>query len=238
MPKHGKKYIAAAAKVDRNQYYTPQDAINLAKETAFTKFDSTVEIHMRMGVDPRHADQQVRGVVVMPAGTGKQVRILAFAEGDGARLATEAGADFVGSDDMIKKIQDGWLDFDLVMATPQVMGKVGRLGKVLGPRGLMPSPKTGSIVQPEDLPRVIREARQGRVEFRVDKTSNIHMPVGKASFTYEQLLENLTAIMDAIVRAKPAAAKGTYVRRATLTTTMGPGIRMDANLASALKPTA
>jgi len=166
------------------------------------------------------------------------VRILAFAEGDGARLATEAGADFVGSDDMIKKIQDGWLDFDLVLATPQVMGKVGRLGKVLGPRGLMPSPKTGSIVQPEDLPRVIREARQGRVEFRVDKTSNIHMPVGKASFTYEQLLENLTAIMDAIVRAKPAAAKGTYVRRATLTTTMGPGIRMDANLASALKPTA
>ena len=238
MPKHGKKYIAAAAKVDRNQYYTPQDAINLAKETAFTKFDSTVEIHMRMGVDQRHADQQVRGVVVMPAGTGKQVRILAFAEGDGARLATEAGADFVGSDDMIKKIQDGWLDFDLVLATPQVMGKVGRLGKVLGPRGLMPSPKTGSIVQPEDLPRVIREARQGRVEFRVDKTSNIHMPVGKASFTYEQLLENLTAIMDAIVRAKPAAAKGTYVRRATLTTTMGPGIRMDANLASALKPTA
>ena len=238
MPKHGKKYIAAAAKVDRNQYYTPQDAINLAKETAFTKFDSTVEIHLRMGVDPRHADQQVRGVVVMPAGTGKQVRILAFAEGDGARLATEAGADFVGSDDMIKKIQDGWLDFDLVLATPQVMGKVGRLGKVLGPRGLMPSPKTGSIVQPEDLPRVIREARQGRVEFRVDKTSNIHMPVGKASFTYEQLLENLTAIMDAIVRAKPAAAKGTYVRRATLTTTMGPGIRMDANLASGLKPTA
>jgi len=238
MPKHGKKYIAAAAKVDRNQYYTPQDAINLAKETAFTKFDSTVEIHLRMGVDPRHADQQVRGVVVMPAGTGKQVRILAFAEGDGARLATEAGADFVGSDDMIKKIQDGWLDFDLVLATPQVMGKVGRLGKVLGPRGLMPSPKTGSIVQPEDLPRVIREARQGRVEFRVDKTSNIHMPVGKASFTHEQLLENLTAIMDAIVRAKPAAAKGTYVRRATLTTTMGPGIRMDANLASGLKPTA
>ncbi len=238
MPKHGKKYIAAAAKVDRNQYYTPQDAINLAKETAFTKFDSTVEVHLRMGVDPRHADQQVRGVVVMPAGTGKQVRILAFAEGDGARLATEAGADFVGSDDMIKKIQDGWLDFDLVLATPQVMGKVGRLGKVLGPRGLMPSPKTGSIVQPEDLPRVIREARQGRVEFRVDKTSNIHMPVGKASFTYEQLLENLTAIMDAIVRAKPAAAKGTYVRRATLTTTMGPGIRVDANLASGLKPAA
>lgn len=238
MPKHGKKYIAAAAKVDRNQYYTPQDAINLAKETAFTKFDSTVEVHLRMGVDPRHADQQVRGVVVMPAGTGKQVRILAFAEGDGARLATEAGADFVGSDDMIKKIQDGWLDFDLVLATPQVMGKVGRLGKVLGPRGLMPSPKTGSIVQPEDLPRVIREARQGRVEFRVDKTSNIHMPVGKASFTYEQLLENLTAIMDSIVRAKPAAAKGTYVRRATLTTTMGPGIRVDANLASGLKPAA
>ncbi len=238
MPKHGKKYIAAAAKVDRNQYYPPQDAINLAKETAVVKFDSTVEVHLRMGVDPRHADQQVRGVVVMPAGSGKQVRILAFADGDGARLASEAGADFVGADDMIKKVQDGWLDFDLVVATPQVMGKVGRLGKILGPRGLMPSPKTGSIVQPEDLPRVIKEARQGRVEFRVDKTANIHMPVGKASFTPAQLLENLSAIMDAIVRAKPAAAKGIYIRRATLSTTMGPGIRMDVNLASNLKPTA
>ncbi len=238
MPKHGKKYLAAAAKVDRNQYYAPQDAVKLAKETTVTKFDSTVEVHLRLGVDPRHADQQVRGVVVMPAGTGKQVRILAFAEGDGARFATEAGADMVGVDDMIKKIQEGWLEFDLILATPQVMGKVGRLGKILGPRGLMPSPKTGTIVQPEDLPRVIKEARQGRVEFRVDKTSNVHVPVGKSSFTPEQLMENLSAVMDAIVRAKPTAAKGTYVRRVTLTTTMGPGIRMDANLASGLKPTA
>jgi len=227
MSKHGKKYIAAAAKVDRNQYYTPQDAINLAKETAFTKFDSTVEIHLRMGVDPRHADQQVRGVVVMPAGTGKQVRILAFAEGDGARLATEAGADFVGSDDMIKKIQEGWLDFDLVLATPQVMGKVGRLGKVLGPRGLMPSPKTGSIVQPEDLPRVIKEARQGRVEFRVDKTSNIHVPIGKASFGSDKLLQNLGALMEALIAAKPATLKGNYINRVTLTSTMGPGVKTD-----------
>ncbi len=236
MPKHGKKYLESAAKVDRSRYYAPDEALALAKETSTTSFDATVEVHMRMGVDPRHADQQVRGVVVMPAGTGKQVRILAFAEGDGAQIAQEAGADYVGSDDLIKKIQDGWLDFDLVLATPQVMGKVGRLGKVLGPRGLMPSPKTSSIVQPEDFPRVIREARQGRVEFRVDKTSNIHVPIGKTSFTQEQLMENLSAVMDAIVRAKPAAAKGTYVRRVTLATTMGPGIRVDANQASALKP--
>jgi len=238
MPKHGKKYIAASAKVERNHEYTPEEAIALAKETSITKFPSTVELHLRTGVDPRHADQQVRGVVVMPAGTGKQVRILVFAEGEGVKFAEEAGADFVGSDELIKKVQDGWIEFDLVLATPQVMGKAGRLGKVLGPRGLMPTPKTGTIVQPEDLPRVIQEARQGRVEFRVDKTANIHVPIGKSDFTPEQLMENLTAIMDAIVRAKPTTTKGIYIRRATITTTMGPGISVDVNLASALTPNA
>jgi len=238
MPKHSKRFVELQSKVDRTKNYMPAEAIELVKACSNAKFDETVEIHLRMGVDPRYADQQVRGVVTLPNGTGRTVRILVFAGPDGQTLAREAGADYVGAEDLADQIMKGWTDFDVVLATPDMMRIVGRLGKVLGPRGLMPSPKTGTIIPAEDLPRVINESRLGRVEFRVDKTSNIHMPVGKASFTHEQLTENLSAIMDAIIRAKPAAAKGTYVRRATLTTTMGPGIRMDANLASALKPTA
>lgn len=202
MTKHGKKYLEAQAKIDPTASYSPQDAIGLVRETATAKFDSTVEVHLRMGVDPRHADQQVRGVVLMPSGTGKEVRILVFAEGDAARAAEEAGADFVGSDELVNKILAGWTDFDMAVATPAMMKKVGRLGRVLGPRGLMPSPKAGTIVEEDDLGRVIAEARQGRVEFKVDKTSNLHVPIGKVSFTEEQLMANLSAAMDAIVRAK------------------------------------
>lgn len=236
MPKRGKKYLAAAQLVDRNRLYTPEEAIELAKKTSYAQFDASVEVHLRMGVDPRHADQQVRGVVVLPNGTGKRTRILVFAEGDAARIAQEAGADYVGSDELIQKIQGGWLEFDVAIATPQVMGKVGRLGRILGPRGLMPSPKTDTIVPPEDLPRVIREARLGRVEFRVDRTANIHVPIGKVSFEKQQLLENMSALMDAINRAKPAAAKGTYIRKVALAATMGPGIRVDPAQAAAMRP--
>ena len=188
-----------------------------------------------LGVDPRHADQQVRSTVLLPAGLGKQVRILVFAEGDGARLAEQAGADFVGLDDLIAKIQGGWVEFDVAVATPQVMGKVGRLGRILGTRGLMPNPKAGTIVQPDDLPRVIKEARLGRVEFKVDKTGNLHVPIGKTSFTPTQIMDNLAALMDAVNRAKPSGAKGIYIRRVTLTSTMSPGIRLDSTQATTLK---
>jgi large subunit ribosomal protein L1 len=188
-----------------------------------------------MGIDPRHADQQVRGVVVLPHGVGKQTRILVFAEGEAARLAQEAGADYVGSDELIQKIQGGWVEFDIAVAVPQVMGKVGRLGRILGPRGLMPSPKTDTIVPPEDLPRVIREARLGRVEFRVDRTANIHVPIGKASFGNQQLLENMAALMDALNRAKPAGVKGTYIRKVYLTATMAPSIKIDPVQAAAMR---
>lgn len=238
MGKHGKKYLEAAKLVDRNVDYAPGAAVDLLKQVAYTKFDETAEVHIHLGVDPRHADQQVRGTVLLPAGLGKEVRILVFAEGDGARLAEQAGADHVGLDDLIAKIQGGWLEFDMAIATPQVMGKVGRLGRILGTRGLMPNPKAGTIVQPEDLPRVVTEARQGRVEFKIDKTGNLHTAIGKVSFTQEQLLSNFTALMDAIVRAKPSGAKGIYIRRVTLTSTMAPGIRVDANQAAALQPTA
>lgn len=235
MPKPGKKYLEMLKKVDRSKLYSPPEAVRLAKETSYANFDATVEVHMKMGLDPRHADQQIRGVVLLPAGIGKQVRILVFAEGDAARAAQEAGADYVGSDDLVQKIQEGWLEFDVAVATPQVMGKVGRLGKVLGPRGLMPSPKTGTICQPEDLPRVIKELRLGRVEFRLDKTANLHVPIGKVSFTEEQLMENLTALVEAVVRAKPTGAKGQYIRKMVLTATMGPGIKVDAAQAEQLK---
>jgi large subunit ribosomal protein L1 len=228
MAKHGKKFREALEKIDRNQQYPPEEALALAKETSYTKFDSTVEIHMRMGVDPRHADQQVRDVVVLPHGLGKTVRVLVFAQGEGAALAREAGADFVADDDeMIKKIQDGWTDFDVAIATPDMMGKAGRLGRVLGPRGLMPNPKAGTVVPAEDLPRAINESKAGRVEFRVDKTSNMHVPIGKVSFEVGQLRDNLAALMDAIKKARPAAAKGTYIRKIVLSTTMGPGIKID-----------
>ncbi|MBC7251277.1 MAG: 50S ribosomal protein L1 [Anaerolineae bacterium] len=235
MAKHGKKYREALNKIDRNRLYEPLEAIRLVQETSFADFDETVEVHMRLGVDPRHADQQVRGVVLLPHGLGKAVRILVFAEGEDAKIAEEAGADYVGGDELINKIQGGWLDFDVAMAVPQMMGKVGRLGRVLGPRGLMPNPKAGTIAPAEDLPRLINEARQGRVEFRVDKTANLHIPIGKVSFPPEKLLENLAAVMDTVRRAKPAAAKGQYIRKVTLTSTMGPGVRVDPVQAQALE---
>ena len=227
MPKHGKRYEEARKLVDRTKIYAPSEACELIKQSSYGKFDATVDVHMKMGVDPRHADQQVRSVVLLPNGTGKKVRIMVFAEADAARAAMEAGADYVGSDDYVQKIQGGWMEFDVAVATPQIMGKVGRLGKVLGPRGLMPSPKTGTIVPAEDMPRLIRELRLGRVEFRVDKTANIHVPIGKVSFTKEQLYENFAALMEAVVKAKPAGAKGQYVRKVVLSATMSPGIKID-----------
>jgi large subunit ribosomal protein L1 len=235
MPKHGKKYLEAAKKVDRARAYSPEEAIGLVKETTFTKFDATIEVHMRLGVDPRHSDQMVRGVVLMPNGLGKTVRILVFAEGDDARIAEDAGADYVGGQDLAQKIQGGWLDFDLVLATPPMMRVVGRLGRVLGPRGLMPSPRAGTIAQGEDLVRLINEARLGRVEFRVDKTANLHVPIGKGSFDAPALLENFTAFMDAINKARPAAAKGVYIRKVVISSCMGPGIKIDPGLAQALE---
>ncbi len=227
MPKRGRKYQEAAAKVDRSKLYSKKEAVGLIKETAMTKFDPTVELHLRLGVDPRHADQQVRDVVVLPNGLGKTVRVLVFAEGEDATLAEEAGADHHRHDEVIKKIQGGWVDFDVAIAVPAMMGKVGRLGRILGPRGLMPNPRAGTVAPGEDLPRLIEEAKAGRVEFRVDRTANIHTPVGKASFSEEQLLENLQTILDAIKRARPAATKGTYVRSVTLANSMGPGIKID-----------
>ena len=236
MSSRGKKYRQAAELVDRLKLYPAAEAVDLARRTSTANFDATVEVHLLMGVDPRHADQQVRGVVLLPHGTGKQVRILVFAEGEAERIAREAGADYVGTDELAQKIQDGWVDFDVVIAIPQVMGKVGRLGRVLGPRGLMPSPKTGTIVQPEDLPRLIEETRLGRVEFKVDKTSNIHTPIGKVSFSSEQLLDNFTAFMDAVVRAKPSGAKGQYLKKVVVTTTMGPAIKVNPLEATSVKP--
>jgi large subunit ribosomal protein L1 len=235
MPKHGKKYLQAAEKIDPERSYTPQEAIDLVKETSFTKFDATVEVHLRLGVDPRHADQMVRGVVLLPNGLGKTVRILVFAEGDEARIAEEAGADYVGSNDLVQRIQEGWFEFDTVLATPPMMRVVGRLGRVLGPRGLMPNPKAGTIVQGDDLERVIKEARLGRVEFRVDKTANLHAPIGKASFESPKLLENMAAFLNAVKRARPSAAKGAYIRKVVLTSTMGPGIKIDPVLAQSIE---
>lgn len=230
MAKAGKQYLAAAEKVDRSKLYSTAEAVKLVKDTSYTKFDATVECHIRLGVDPRQADQQVRGVVVLPNGLGKTVRILVFAQGDGARIAREAGADIVAdTDEWIKKIQDGFTEFDVAIATPDMMGKVGRLGKVLGPRGLMPNPKAGTVVQADDLPRVIKEARAGRIEFRLDKTGNIHVPVGKVSFTADALDENLTSFLDAVSKAKPSASKGVYMKRVTVASTMGPGVRVDPN---------
>lgn len=228
MSKHGKRYLEAAAKIDREKLYSPEEALKLAKETSLSRFDGTVEVHIRLGVDPRQADQMVRDVVILPHGLGKTVRVLVFAQGDGAAMARQAGADYVADDDeMVNKIQGGWTDFDVAIATPDMMGKVGRLGRVLGPRGLMPNPKAGTVVPAEDIARVVDESKAGRVEFRLDKTSNLHVPIGKASFPAEKLYENLSALMEAVKKAKPAAAKGTYIRRVTVATTMGPGIRVD-----------
>jgi large subunit ribosomal protein L1 len=236
MAKHGKKYREALEKIDRQKEYLPEDALALAKETCNTKFDSTVEVHIRLGVDPRHADQQVRDVIVLPHGLGKTVKVLVFTQGEGAALAREAGADYVADDDeIIKQIQGGWTDFDVAVATPDMMGKVGRLGRILGPRGLMPNPRAGTVVPPDDLPRVINESKAGRVEFRVDKTANLHVPIGKVSFDVKQLHDNMASLMDAVKKARPAAAKGAYIRKVTLTTTMGPGIKVDPVQAQAIE---
>ena len=238
MAKHGKKYLAALAKVDIDKHYEPREALTLVRETAITKFDSSVEVHMRMGLDPRQADQQVRDVVVLPHGLGKTVRVLVFAAGEGATAARAAGADTVADDDeTLNKIQAGWTEFDVAIATPDMMGKVGKLGRVLGPRGLMPNPKAGTVVPPADLGRAIQEAKAGRVEFRLDKTANIHVVIGKASFDAQKLYENFSALMEALRKARPAAAKGNYIKHITMTSTMGPGVKVDANLAQSMEAT-
>ena len=231
MARHGKKYQEAVQMVDRTMVYSPEEAIELAKKSAHTRFDETVELHLRMGVDPRNAAQQVRGVALLPHGLGKKVRVLVFAQGEAVKVAESAGADFVGGDELVKKIEDGWLEFDITIATPEMMGKVGRLGKLLGRRGLMPNPKSGTVVPAADLPRVIEDARKGRVEFKLDRTAIIHVPLGKVSFENDMLMSKLTSVVEAVVKAKPGGAKGQYVKTAVLTTTMGPGIRLD------LKPT-
>jgi large subunit ribosomal protein L1 len=225
--KRGKKYLEAQKLVDKDKAYAPDEAIALAKQAHPAKFDETVELHMRTGLDPRHADQQIRGTALLPHGLGKTVRVLVFAEGEGARNAEQAGADFVGSDDLIKRIEEGWTDFDVALAAREMMSKVSRLGRVLGPRGLMPNPRTGTVVDPEDIGKAVADSRQGRVEFRLDRTALIHVPIGKVSFDEDKLLENMATIVDAIVKAKPSGAKGQYIRGASLATTMGPGIRLE-----------
>ncbi|MCZ6891024.1 MAG: 50S ribosomal protein L1 [Chloroflexi bacterium] len=227
MPKHGKRYRDALAEVARKDQYDLEGAITVLKRTATSKFDETVEIHLRTGCDPRHADQLVRGVAALPHGLGKEVRVAVFASGDAARQAQEAGADAVGEDDLIKRIEGGWVQFDVAIATPEVMGKIARLGRILGRRGLMPNPKSGTVVQAQDIPRAINDARMGRVEFRMDRTAIIHAPVGKANFEEGALLDNLETIVDNVVRARPTSLKGQYIRSAYLTSTMGPSIRLD-----------
>lgn len=229
MPKRGRKYIEVAKKVNRDKFYSRSEAVALIKATVSTKFDPTVEVHLRMGVDPRKAEQMIRDVVVLPHGLGKDVTVLVFAQGQDAELLKDAGADIIADDDVIAKIQGGWTDFDVAMAVPSMMGKVGRLGRVLGPRGLMPNPRAGTVAPASSLPQLIKEAKAGRVEFRIDKTANIHAPIGKASFSAEQLLDNLNAFLGTIARNRPASAKGAYIRRMTMANTMGPGIRMDIN---------
>ena len=224
--KHGKKYMETAKAVDRAKLYDPDEAIALAKKSAVAKFDETIEAHIRTGCDGRHADQQIRGAVVLPHGTGKTVRVLVFAKGVKADEAQAAGAEFVGAEELIPKIQnEGWFDFDVVVATPDMMGVVGRLGRVLGPKGLMPNPKAGTVTM--DVAKAVQDLKAGKIEYRLDKTNIIHVPIGKASFTEEQLNENFQTLIDAIIKAKPAAAKGQYIRSATLTSTMGPGVKLN-----------
>lgn len=225
--KRGKKYIDVAKQIDREVLYSPEEAIELVKKSAVAKFDETIEMHIRLGVDGRHADQQVRGAVVLPHGTGKSVKVLAFAKGDKAAEAQAAGADYVGAEDLIPRIQnEGWLDFDVVVATPDMMGVVGRLGRVLGPKGLMPNPKAGTVTM--DVTKAINDIKAGKVEYRLDKANIIHVSLGKASFTNEQLADNFHTLIDAIVKAKPSAAKGQYIRSAVMASTMGPGVKVNA----------
>jgi large subunit ribosomal protein L1 len=220
----GKKYRAAAAKVETDRLYDAPQAVELVKQTSYTKFDSTVDVAVRLGVDPRHADQVVRGTVVLPHGTGKTVRVLVIAQGDRAKDAEAAGADFVGIE-YLQKLKEGWLECDVIVATPDVMGQLGALGRILGPRGLMPNPKAGTVTM--DVAKAVKEIKAGKIEFRVDKTGNVHVPIGKVSFSADKLAENLAAFMDTIVKAKPSASKGTYIRSATVSSTMGPGIKLD-----------
>jgi large subunit ribosomal protein L1 len=232
----GKKYAQATTLFDSTRAYRPEEAVKLAKETAYAKFDETVELHIRTSLDPRHAEQQVRGTALLPYGLGKTVRVIVFAEGEGAKLAEQAGAHLVGSDDLIKKVEGGWTDFDVALAQRELMGKVGRLGRILGPRGLMPNPRSGTVVEGQDMDKAVNDARQGRVEFRLDRTAIIHVPIGKASFEEDKLLENLATVMQEIVKAKPSGAKGQFVRSATLATTMGPGIKLELGPTLALTP--
>lgn len=224
----GKAYKAALAKVDRDKLYEPHEALELIKEISYTKFDETVEVHCRLNIDPRHSDQQVRTTVLLPHGLGKTVRILAFVEGEAVQLAQDAGVDIIADDEIITKIEkDGWVDFDAAIAVPSMMRKIGKLGRVLGRRGLMPSPKSGTVVQPEDIPRAIQEARAGRVAYRNDKTANVHVPIGKVGFDVRHLEDNMAAFMESLRLSRPAAAKGQFVRRCVVTSTMGPGVRVD-----------
>jgi large subunit ribosomal protein L1 len=235
MVKHGKRFRSAVALIEKEKRYDPAEAIDLLKQTASSKFDETVELHLRTGADPRHADQQLRGVVMLPNGLGKTIKVLVFAQGDIAAAASDAGADYVGYEDLIEKIDGGWVEFDVAIATPDVMGKIGRLGRMLGRRGLMPNPRTGTVVQPQDIARAVGDAKMGRVEVRMDKTAIIHVPIGKASFQEEALQENLASLIDMVVRARPAAIKGQFIRSAYLTSTMGPSVPLELSSLVELK---
>ena len=235
MPKRGKKYRDAAALIDEATNYAPEEAVELVKKVSYANFDATVEAHLRMGLDPRKADQQIRATVQLPHGTGREVRVLVFAEGEDQKNALDAGADYAGTDEYVEKIQGGWFEFDVSVATPNVMSKVGRLGKLLGPRGLMPSPKAGTVVPGNDLERVVSELKAGRVEFRLDRTANVHVPIGKSNFSAEQLGQNFAALMEAIMQAKPSGAKGAYIKKIALSPTMGPGVKVDPAQAMQLK---
>ena len=227
MTKHGKKYQESIKSLEQNKTYTPLEAIELTKKTSYTKFDESLELHLHMGLDPRHADQQIRGVVLLPHGLGKKIRILVFAQGEAVRISEEAKADYVGGDELVKKIEEGWLEFDVAIATPDMMGRIGKLGKILGRRGLMPNPKLGTVVAATELPRVINEARKGRAEFKLDRTGNVHLVLGKVSFEPDKLMENLSTAIEAILRAKPSGAKGQYIKSATIATSMGPGVKLE-----------
>ncbi len=235
MVKHSKRYAAVAEKVEEDRLYDPEAAIALTKDLSTAKFDETVELHLRTNVDPRHADQMVRGVAAMPHGLGKTVRVLVFADSEAAEIARAAGADFAGEDDLIAQVESGWAEFDIGLAVPSVMPKIGKLGRVLGRRGLMPNPRSGTMVQPQDLPRAIQEAKAGRLEYRTDRTAIIHCPIGKVSFETNQLLDNLSSLMDAIVRDRPDGVKGTFLRSAYLTSSMGPSVPLDMSVLQALK---
>ncbi|MGH2452334.1 MAG: 50S ribosomal protein L1 [bacterium] len=232
MGKPGKRYAEASKLVDRTRLYGPEEAVRLLKQTARAKFPETVEVHARLGIDPKHADQQVRGTVPLPAGTGKSVRVVVFAKGEKAKEAEAAGADVVGVEELVEKVQGGWAEFDVAVATPDVMNLVGRLGRILGPRGLMPNPKAGTVTM--EVSKAVREIKAGKIEFRVDKAGIIHVPIGKATFSEEDLMKNLAALIDALVRARPAAVKGQYLRSVTITSTMGPGIKIDPAQAQGL----